>query len=127
MHLGNWESGVVKAIFMTSLVAPICLVAGMGMPHSVSEIAGLGMILLLFYSTYLFMSVIGWACVGFPSHWFICKFKGGRLVWYVLAVVLFAAAMSLLFQYVMGLIYGTVALIQVLLFKYYAYKPVNKR
>lgn len=125
MSLGNWVKAIIKAIFITSLIAPVFFLVWTGIPSSLDELSVLAVILLIFYINYLLMSAVGWACVGFPTHWLICKYSNGRLVWYVLAVALITLAMSLIFQHPVAFIYGAAALIQVLLFKYYVYKPAK--
>ncbi|AHI33498.1 hypothetical protein SAMN04487868_1425 [Marinobacter salarius] len=121
MNLGNWDGGVLKAVLVASLIVPIYAVVEMGIPNSVDGLAGLGMFFLLFYSVYLLISIAGWVLVGFPAHWLICRFGGGRLVWYVIAVTMFTLAIYALAQFEAAIVFGLAALFQALLFKYYAY------
>ena len=120
MNLGQWDKGVIKAILITSLIVPAYALVELGIPDSLDALAGLGMFFLLFYSVYLLFSVIGWVFVGFPSHWVICKFGSGRLVWYLFAVGLFSMVIYFTFKEV-AVVYGMAALAQALLFKHYAY------
>ena len=125
MNLGNWDGAIIKAVLLASLIVPSYVVIELGIPSTVDELAGLGMFFLLFYSVYLLFSIVGWICVGFPSHWLICRFGGGRLVWYLIAVAAFSVAIYFVFQVEAAIVYGVAALIQAVLFKHYAYKPAK--
>lgn len=123
MELGNWDKAIIKTILLVSLIAPIYFLFAMGVPRSLGYISNFAVILLMFYFNYLLMSVVGWAVVGLPVHWLISKYGGGKLIWYLLAVVLLTGLMVVTIKHPIALIYGAAALIQVLLFKYYVYKP----
>ncbi|RUO34856.1 hypothetical protein [Aliidiomarina soli] len=122
MDLGNWDSAVVKAVFITSLIAPVYFFFAAGSPSTFDQFTGYLMVVFFFYCVYLMQSVMGWAFVGFPVHWLITKYGNGRPYWYVVAVALLTVLMMIVLAHPVALIYGAAALIQAVLFRYYAYK-----
>ncbi|CUB06951.1 hypothetical protein Ga0061065_1279 [Marinomonas fungiae] len=89
MNLGSWDRGVLKAVLVASLIVPIYVVVEVGIPNSGDWLAGLGMFFLLFYSVYLHFFDCRVGSCRFPAHWLICRYGGGRLVWYVIAITMF--------------------------------------
>ncbi|WP_091345263.1 hypothetical protein [Alkalimonas amylolytica] len=93
------------------------------LPPDFDSLAGFGMFAMLFISVYFLFSLIGWLLIGFPVHWLICKYSSGSYFFYIAAAVLFTALIYLVFGVIeVAAIYGFFALIQAVLFKYYAYK-----
>lgn len=86
----------------------------------------LGAILtLLIASLYFFViSFIGWLIIGFPWHWFLSKYTSGSYFLYA-----FPALMTILVELVFrkfesALFFGSFALIQALIFRYYVFKKI---
>ena len=122
MNLGKWHSAIIKSISLTAFFVLVYATYEIGLPVSLDALAGFGMFALLFIGVYLLFSVFGWLLVGFPAHWLICKYSSGSYFFYIVAALLFTVAVYF-FAGVSeaAFIYGFFALIQALLFKYYAY------
>ncbi|WP_417706564.1 hypothetical protein [Rheinheimera aquimaris] len=123
MNLGRWDSAVFKSVCLPAILVLLYAVYETGFPLDLDGIAGLGTFAMLFIGVYLSISLVGWLVIGFPVHWLICKYSSGSYFLYVAAAVLFSCLLFLVFGVVeVAAIYGFFALIQAVLFKYYAYK-----
>lgn len=125
MNLGHWDTAIVRSVFLVSVILPVYALFDMGMLGIWQEFRAVIMLGLLYYCIYLLLSALGWLLIGFPAHWLICRFGGGKLAWYVLIAVVFAAVMYVYFEFAGAATFGLAALLQALLFRYYAYKPVT--
>jgi len=130
MNLGRWDSAVFKSVSIPAILVLLYVVYETGFPLDLDAIAGLGTFAMLFIGVYLTISLVGWLIIGFPVHWLICKYSSGSYFMYVAAAILFSGLLFLVFGFwflVFGVvevaaIYGFFALVQAVLFKYYAYK-----
>lgn len=122
MNLGEWNSAIIKSISLTAFFVLVYAIYKIGLPLSLDALLGFGMFALLFVGVYLLFSVFGWFLVGFPAHWLICKYSNGSYFFYIVAALLFTVAVYFFTGvYEISFLYGFFALIQALLFKYYAY------
>lgn len=123
MNLGRWDSAVFKSVSIPAILVLLYVVYETGFPLDLDAIAGLGTFAMLFIGVYLVISLLGWLIIGFPVHWLICKYSSGSYFMYVAAAVLFSGLLFAVFGVVeLAAIYGFFALVQAVLFKYYAYK-----
>lgn len=123
MNLGRWDSAVFKAVSIPAILVLLYVVYETGFSLDLDAIAGLGTFAMLFIGVYLVISLLGWLIIGFPVHWLICKYSSGSYFMYVTAAVLFSGLLFAVFGVVeLAAIYGFFALVQAVLFKYYAYK-----
>ena len=122
MKLGRWDSAVFRSVCLPAILVMLYAVYEMGFPSDLDSLAGLGMSAMWFVGVYLSLSLVGWLLIGFPVHWLICKFSSGSYFLYVAAAVLFSGLLFLIFGVIeVAAIYGFFALVQAVLFKYYAY------
>ena len=123
MNLGRWDSAVFKSVSIPAILVLLYAIYETGFPLDLDAIAGLGTFAMLFIGMYLIISLVGWLIIGFPVHWLICKYSSGSYFMYVAAAVLFSGLLFVVFGGVeVAAIYGFFALVQAVLFKYYAYK-----
>lgn len=123
MNLGEWDSAVFKSVSIPAILVLLYAVYETGLPLDLDSIAGLGTFAMLFIGVYLAISLVGWLIIGFPVHWLICKYSSGSYFMYVAAAILFSGLLFLVFGVVeVAAIYRFFALVQAVLFKYYAYK-----
>ena len=123
MNLGRWDSAVFKSVSIPAVLVLLYAIYETGFPLDLDAVAGLGTFAMLFIGIYLIISLVGWLTIGFPVHWLICKYSSGSYFMYVVAAVLFSGLLFVVFGAVeVAAIYGFFALVQAVLFKYYAYK-----
>lgn len=123
MNLGRWDSAVFKSVSIPAILVLLYVIYETGFPLDLDAIAGLGTFAMLFIGVYLVISLLGWLIIGFPVHWLICKYSSGSYFMYVAAAVLFSGLLFAVFGVIeLAAIYGFFALVQAVLFKYYAYK-----
>lgn len=71
----------------------------------------------------MLFSLVGWLLIGFPVHWLICKYSSGSYFLYIAAAILLIGLLYSVFGVGDGaVILVFFALVQAVLFKYYAYK-----
>jgi len=123
MNLGKWDSALLKSLLFPLLLVFLYQTYEFGIPQDLDHLAGLGIFYFLFLAVYLLFSVIGWLIFGFPIHWLICKYSNGSYFLYISASVSFTVIIYALIEVAdTALIYGSFALTQALIFKYYAFK-----
>ncbi|WP_444918332.1 hypothetical protein [Microbulbifer sp. JMSA003] len=126
MNLGRWDSAVLKSVFFPALLVLIYTLYEIGLPQDLYSWAGFGLFSLIFLGVYLLFSIVGWLLFGFPVHWLICRYGNGSYFLYFGAAVVFTVVIYIFSGVVeTAIIYGSFALIQAMLFKYYAYKQVQ--
>ena len=126
MNLGKWDSAVFKSVGIPAILVLLYAVYETGFPLDFDDLAGFGMFAALFIGVYLLFSLGGWLFIGFPSHWLICKYGNGSYFWYLATALLFTGLLYLFSGVTeVAAIYGFFALIQAVLFKYYAYKQTK--
>lgn len=123
MKLGQWDNAILKALFWVSLPGPLYFLVGIGLPNTAEELATLGGLLLVYYSIYGFISLVGWMVIGMPVHWLVCRYDGGKIGWYVLAIALVAAVVGITAGFYVGCFMAIVALLQLGVFRYFVYRP----
>jgi hypothetical protein len=119
MDLGRWATAIISAVFLVSLPGALYLCVSVGLPNTADKVAQLGGLLLVYYAIYGFLSLVGWMVIGMPVHWLICKYGEGKLVWYLLVM---AAVVGLIVGVGISGFMGAVALMQLFLFRYFAYR-----
>jgi len=119
MDLGRWATAIISAVFLVSLPGALYLCVSVGLPYTAEKLAQLGGLLLVYYAIYGFLSLVGWMVIGMPVHWLICKYGEGKLVWYLLVM---AAVVGLMVGVGISGFMGAVALMQLFLFRYFAYR-----
>jgi hypothetical protein len=123
MNLGKWDSAILKSVFLSASLVLMYPIYEIGFPLDLDSLAGSGMFTLLFVSTYLVFSIAGWLLFGFPIHWLICRYSSGSYYLYLSAALLFTLAVYWFADVAEAtIIYGLSALLQAMLFRYYAYK-----
>jgi hypothetical protein len=123
MNMGKWDMAIFKSVFWPAFLILVYAVYEIGIPEDLDSLAGLGMFSLLFLGVYLVFSIIGWLLFGLPIHWLICRYGSGSYFLYIGAAILFTLGVYCLAGVAeAAFIYGFVALIQALIFKYYVHK-----
>ncbi|RVT44999.1 hypothetical protein EMM73_14865 [Rheinheimera sediminis] len=118
MNLGKWDSALFKSLFISSLIIPVIYLFGANEIQA-SYLFGFLVTFLLYFGVFLLISLLGWLLIGFPTHWFICRFTSKAYFYYALIPGLF-----------LGISYfskgpwflGGIALAQALLFRYFVFK-----
>jgi hypothetical protein len=123
VNLGRWDTAIIKSIFYTAFLVLLYAAYEIGIPNNLDDITGFGMFSLIFLGAYLLISIVGWIFIGFPVHWLICKYSNGNYLFYIVVVLTFTLALYYWFSVLeIAIIYGSFALVQALVFRYYAYK-----
>lgn len=121
LNLGNWDGALFKSLFTSSLLIPIAYLADLSLLNSLelSELAGLLVSFLLYIGVFILISLIGWLFIGFPIHWLVCKFSRANYFYYG-----FVPASFMCVSYFTdgSLLFGSIALTQALLFRYFVFK-----
>lgn len=121
LNLGNWDSALLKSLFISSFLIPIAYLADSFQLNSfeLTELAGLLVSFLLYIGVFLLVSMIGWLLIGLPIHWLVCKFKHTGYFYYASVPACFLCVSY--FTYGPWL-FGLIALTQALLFRYFVFK-----
>jgi hypothetical protein len=123
VNLGHWDKAIIKSIFYTAFLVLLYAAYEIGIPSNLDSIAGFGMLSLIFLGAYLLISIVGWLFIGFPVHWLICKYSNGNYLFYIFVALTFTLALYYWFSVLeIAIVYGSFALVQALIFRYYAYK-----
>lgn len=121
MNLGNWDSAIVKSLFISSIFLPLVFILNSGEKQT-SDLLGLFVTLLLYIGIFLLFSILGWLLIGFPTHYLICKFTNKSYLFYAtFPLVFFCVSFYTNGPWVLGVI----ALIQALLFRRFVFNNQN--
>jgi len=123
MALGRWGLAIICGVFLVSLPGALFFMVLAVTDNNDDKVAQLGGLLLVYYASYGFLSLLGWLAIGMPVHWLVCKYGEGKNAWYVLAIVLFTLAACGLAGVGFGGVLGTVALLQWSVFRFFVYRP----
>ena len=120
--LGNWDGAMLKSIMLVGVLTIFYYVIALAVSARPTGIYGLLVFIGLYAPIYFFCSFVGWFIMGLPVHWLICKYSRGGYPSYVLAILVFALMVYSVSNIAVTVFFAGVALLQVLIFKYYVFK-----
>ena len=115
MHLGNWDTAIIKSLFSVALGVVFFTIFSNSLPTTANDFYGLVISILMFFGVYLLISIIGWLLIGLPIHWLITKYTKGSYILYILLPLAFVILGLLLNG---SLLFSLVAFFQALTFRY---------
>ena len=119
MNLGRWDDALLKSVWLSSLGLPVFYLFYF-MVGQAPDIASLVFSFIIYIFAFILLSIVGWALIGFPAHWLICKFTSKNYLYYALIPSIF---ICLGFYHSSSLnVLGVAALVQALLFRFFVFK-----
>lgn len=122
MPLGRWFSSTVIAILVTFLPFILVFLVQLDFQDIVDSLRRLtlaSITLLVFFGV---ISLAGWCCFGWPTHYLSCRYGQGRVIWYLLAVAVFFIAMTLYSGLNVAIFFSVFALAQALVFRWRVFR-----
>ena len=122
--MGNWDHALIKSIIFVGLGSTLyLLVMAFIDSYEPHEFA---LVLVLYGTGYLFISFVGWVLIGLPTHYVISKYTNAAYFYYIAVIVVLTLIYWFFANTGSALFFGSFAVIQALLFRYYVYKKHNK-
>jgi hypothetical protein len=122
--MGNWDNAFIKSIIFVGLASTFYLLVMAFIdsyePHEFV------LVLVLYGTGYLFISFVGWMLIGLPAHYIISKFTNAAYIYYIAVILVLTFIYWLFANTGSALFFGSFAVIQALIFRYYVYKKHNK-
>jgi inner membrane protein involved in colicin E2 resistance len=119
MSHGRWDTAIIKSILSVGAVTACVIAFHFGFSLTIVGLHGLLSFLGLFSLAYLFVSVMGWLLIGLPIHWMICNYTKGSYLTYIATALVVCAFMTMLLGIDSMVFFGSVILLQVVIFRYY--------
>jgi hypothetical protein len=122
--MGNWDNAFIKSIIFVGLASILYLLVMAFIdsyePHEFV------LVLVLYGTGYLFVSFIGWMLIGLPAHYIISKFTNTAYIYYIAVIIVLTFIYWQFANTGSALFFGSFAVTQALIFRYYVYKKHNK-
>jgi hypothetical protein len=119
MSHGRWDTVIIKSILIVGAVTACVIAFHFGFPLTIVGLHGLLTFLGLFSLVYLLTSALGWLLIGLPIHWMICNYTKGSYRTYIATALVVCAFMTVLLGIDSMVFFGSVVLLQVVIFRYY--------
>ena len=118
--MGNWDNALIKSIVFVGLGSMLYLVVKAFVDNYESH--EFMLILVLYGTGYLFVSFVGWALIGLPTHYVISKYTNAAYLYYISVVVVLILIYWFFANKDAAFFWGLFAATQALTFRYYVYK-----
>lgn len=118
IQFGNFIGASLRAIGWIALICFTVTAVISIYEFSIGPIIFFGFFLFFYIS----ISLAGWAFIGLPFHWLVCRYTSSQYYFYILAATLFTLGIYALGMEESSLFFGAIALIQALIFRFYVFK-----
>ena len=127
MKIGNWDTAIVKAVFIGFIPIPI-LIFATGWEFSAFssiEIIGAILSLLLSFSIYLIITLVVWVSIGFPIHRLSVKYFQANWLIYIFSPLVLAGFAYLFWGSMAAFLIAIFGVLQASVFRGYLYRATK--